>query len=93
MAEREHQLDTGSDDEQSSAAGALKRWGVTEETVDGWIAEQLRRDPHLFDDVRLEQLRPDLFPADRVLARIAIVRDRLRGIEHPGWEQRLTARL
>ena len=60
---------------------------------DQWVINRLKRHPHLFDDIRLDQLQPDLFPADRVLARIAIIRDRIKGIEHPELETKLSARL
>lgn len=51
-----------------------------------------RRYPDLLEDVRLEDLRPDIFPFDRILAELIIARDRLRGILHPELKGKLTAR-
>lgn len=48
--------------------------------------------PHCLDEIRLEDLRPDLFPEDRFDAELIIIRDRLRGIEHPELWGKLTAK-
>ena len=57
-----------------------------------WMSRFLRRFPDGLDGVNLEELEPDLFPMDRVLAEVIIHRDRLRGIEHPEMISKLTAR-
>lgn len=69
------------------------RWEKEEQYVlsDQWVADRLAENPHFLEDVDLGQLRPDLFPQDRVLAEMIIARDRLRGIEHPEMDGKLTA--
>ncbi len=45
----------------------------------------------MVESVQLEDLRPDLFPFDRVLAELIIARDLVMGILHPEMEGKLTA--
>jgi len=53
-----------------------------------WV---LQRSPAFLDHVELHKLQPYLFPQDRILAEMIVLRDSLLGIEHPELKGRLTA--
>lgn len=51
----------------------------------------VQRHGKMLEGIELSDLQPDLFAEDRMLAEMIIVRDRLRGIEHPEMKGKLTA--
>jgi hypothetical protein len=53
--------------------------------------QMYNNDPRALYGVRLGDLRPDLFPSDRILAELILIRDRIEGVEHPELTQKLTA--
>ena len=55
------------------------------------MEEILRTNPNCLRGVRLDRLRPDLMPGDRLLAELILYRNRLRGMICPAAESRCTA--
>jgi hypothetical protein len=56
-----------------------------------WMAAFLVEAPDYLEGITLEMLSPDRNTFDRLLVEMIILRDRLRGIEHPEMAGKLTA--